>query len=148
MRVGLSWLREFCPVDLSPEALGDLLAGKGMHVESIERPWDGLEAVVVARVLEVRDHPDSTTLCIARIDAGGAEREVVVGVRNMSAGDLVPYAAPGATGSRPCPNRSHRARSAVSCRRGCSAPPDELGVSADHTGHPHPAGGRLGPART
>lgn len=90
MKVVLSWLREFCPTELSPEALGDLLAGKGMHVESIERPWEGLEGVVVARVLEVRDHPSSDKLCLARLDAGGAEREVVVGVRNMRAGPPVP----------------------------------------------------------
>ena len=95
MKVVLSWLRESCPVDLSPEELGELLDSKGMHVESIDRPWEGLDGVVVARVVEVRDHPDSEKLCIARIDVGAAEREVVVGVRNMAPGDLVPYAGPG-----------------------------------------------------
>src|SRR5207245_1878379 len=64
--------------------------------ESVEWPWEGLNGVVVARVLEVSDHPESAKLCLARIDVGGAERAVVVGVRNMKAGDLVPYAGPGA----------------------------------------------------
>ena len=49
MKVVLSWLRESCPVDLSPEELGELLDSKGMHVESIDRPWEGLDGVVVAR---------------------------------------------------------------------------------------------------
>ncbi|MEX2420488.1 MAG: phenylalanine--tRNA ligase subunit beta, partial [Actinomycetota bacterium] len=133
MRVVLSWLRELCPVDLAPEALGDVLAGRGMHVESIERPWDGLEGVVVARVIEVRDHPNSESLCLARIDAGGVEREIVVGVRNMAAGDLVPYAGPGArVPALPEPLEPREIRGVVSEGMICS--PAELGISADHSG--------------
>ena len=63
MRVPLGWLRERCPTDLSPEELSDLLALKGVHLESIERPWEGLVGVVVARVVEVRDHPNAEKLC-------------------------------------------------------------------------------------
>jgi phenylalanyl-tRNA synthetase beta chain len=133
MKVVLSWLREFCVVDLSPEALGDLLDRKGMHVESIERPWSGLDGVVIARVLEVRGHPDSEKLCLARIDIGGAEREIVVGVRNMAAGDLVPYAGPGARVPAVLEQLTARdIRGVVSEGMICSA--RELGISADHSG--------------
>ena len=133
MRLVLSWLREVCPVELSPEALGDLLAAKGMHVESIERPWEGLEGVVVARVLEVRDHPNSDKLCLARIDLGGAEREIVVGVRNMTAGDLVSYAGPGArVPVLPDPLSAREIRGVVSEGMICSS--RELAISADHSG--------------
>ena len=95
MRILVGWLRERCPTDLSPEALADLLALRGAHLEAIERPWDGLVGVVVARVLEVRDHPDSEKLCLADVDAGDGPTQVVVGVRNMAPGDLVPWARPG-----------------------------------------------------
>ncbi len=133
MKVVLSWLREFCPVDLSPEDVGELLDRKGMHVESIERPWDGLQGVVVARVLEVRDHPNSAKLCLARIDVGGTEREVVVGVRNMVAGDLVPYAGAGArVPGLPEPLSPREIRGVASDGMICSA--RELGISADHSG--------------
>ena len=121
MRLVLSWLREFCPVDLSAEALGDLLSAKGLHAESVEWPWEGLNGVVVARVLEVSDHPESAKLCLARIDVGGAERAVVVGVRNMKAGDLVPYAGPGArvpTLSEPLSVRTLRGRVVSNCPTG------------------------------
>ena len=96
MRIVRSWLLECCPVDLSAEDLAELLTSKGAEVERIERPWDGLDGVVVAKVLEVRDHPNSDKLCLARVSTGSSEREVVVGVRNMVAGDLVPLAGPGA----------------------------------------------------
>jgi len=96
VKVVLSWLRELCPTDLPAEELAELLTHKGAEVESVERPWAGLSGVIVARVIEVRDHPNSDRLCLARVQTGSGELEVVVGVRNMGPGDLVPLAPPGA----------------------------------------------------
>jgi phenylalanyl-tRNA synthetase beta chain len=131
MRVPLGWLREFCPTELDLEELSDLLSLKGLHVEAVERPWEGLHGVVVARVLDVRDHPNSDKLCLARIDGGSGEQEVVVGVRNMSAGDLVPYAP---AGSRvpvlPDPLQARTIRGVVSNGMLCS--PRELAISQEH----------------
>ena len=97
MRVPLDWLRDYCPTTLGAEQLAELLTNHGVEVERILRPWEEVRGVLVARVLEVRDHPDADKLCLARIDTGAGERDVVVGVRNMGPGDLVPYAPPGAT---------------------------------------------------
>jgi phenylalanyl-tRNA synthetase beta chain len=133
VRVPLSWLRELVPVALDTEELGDLLAGKGMHVEAIERPWAGLEGVIVGRVVEVRDHPDSDKLCVARVQTGSGEQEIVVGVRNMGPGDLVPLAGPGArVPALPEPLGARRIRGVVSNGMLCS--PKELGISQDHGG--------------
>jgi phenylalanyl-tRNA synthetase beta chain len=131
MRVPIGWLRQYCPVELTPEGLGDLLALKGLHVEAIERPWDGLQGVVVARVIEVRDHPNSTKLCLARIDGGAGEQEVVVGVRNMGPGDLVPYAPAGSrVPALPEPLEARTIRGVVSNGMLCS--PRELAISQEH----------------
>jgi phenylalanyl-tRNA synthetase beta chain len=133
VRVVLSWLREFCPVDLSAEDLVPILDMKGLHVESIVRPWEGMAGVVVARVLEVRDHPDSDKLCVARVDAGEIQRELVVGVRNMKAGDLVPLAGPGArVPALGEPLTIRKIKGVESEGMLCS--PRELGLSADHSG--------------
>ncbi len=133
MRVVLSWLREFCPLDLSPEELVPILDMKGLHVESIVRPWEGMAGVVVARVIEVRDHPNSDKLCLARVDAGGTQRDLVVGVRNMKPGDLVPLAGPGArVPGLPEPLSARKIRGVESEGMLCS--PRELGLSADHSG--------------
>ena len=67
MKVVLSWLRELCPTERSAEDLAELLTAKGAEVEAIERPWERVSGVVVARVLEVRDHPNGDTLCLARV---------------------------------------------------------------------------------
>ena len=133
MRIVLSWLRELCPVDLPPEDLADVLSVKGVHVEAVLRPWENLSGVLVARVLEVRDHPNSDKLCLARVSTGSGERELVVGVRNMVPGDLVPLAGPGArVPVLADPVGERKIRGVASEGMLCS--PRELGISADHGG--------------
>ncbi len=95
MRIVLSWLREFAPTDLPAPELAELITQRGVKVEGILGPWDGLDGVTVARVIDVSDHPDSDHLCVARIDDGTGEQTVCAGVRNFAAGDLVPWAKPG-----------------------------------------------------
>ena len=95
MRVPVSWLREFVPVEMDVETFAERIDARGIKIEGVERPWAGLDGVVVARVLEVRDHPNSDKLCLATVDDGHGPVQVVVGIRNMSAGDLVPWAKPG-----------------------------------------------------
>jgi phenylalanyl-tRNA synthetase beta chain len=133
MRVPVTWLREFCPTDLAPEDLAERLTGQGVKVEALLRPWERLSGVIVARVLEVADHPNSDTLCVARVSTGRDERQVVVGVRNMAPGDLVPYAPPGSSVpalGQPLSVRSLRGERS----EGMLCSPAELGISADHGG--------------
>ncbi len=133
MRVPLSWLRELAPTDLSAEDLVELMTPRGVLVEDVLRPWEGLDGVVVARVLEVREHPNSEKLCIARIQHGAGETELVVGVRNMVAGDLVPWAPPGGrVPVLPDPLGAREIRGVVSNGMLCS--PRELAISQDHEG--------------
>jgi phenylalanyl-tRNA synthetase beta chain len=133
VKIVLSWLRECCATDLGAEGLADLLTSKGAEVESIERPWAGLSGVVVARVLEVRDHPNSEKLCLARVSNGAGDQEVVVGVRNMRVGDLVPLAGPGASVPvLPEPLGRREIRGVVSNGMLCS--PMELGIAPTHEG--------------
>ncbi len=133
MKVVHSWLRELVPTDLSAEELAELLTDRGAEVGSVDRPWERLSGVVVARVVEVRDHPDADHLCIARIQTGAGEQEVVVGVRNMKPGDLVPLAPPGATlPALPEPLTARKIRGVVSNGMLCS--PMELGIAPSHEG--------------
>jgi phenylalanyl-tRNA synthetase beta chain len=119
-------------VSHSADELAELLTQHGVEVERIIRPWEGLSGVVVARVVDVRDHPNADRLCLATIESGAGERDVVVGVRNMAPGDMVPYAPPGAilpgaTG----PLERRQIRGVASEGMLCS--PKELGISGDHT---------------
>jgi phenylalanyl-tRNA synthetase beta chain len=133
VKIVVPWLRELCPTELGAEELAELLTSKGAEVESIDRPWSGLSGVVVARVVEVRDHPNSDTLCLARVQTGSGELEVVVGVRNMKPGDLVPLAPPGSrVPGLPEPLEAREIRGVLSNGMLCAA--DELGISPSHEG--------------
>jgi phenylalanyl-tRNA synthetase beta chain len=133
VKVPLGWLREFAPTDMPVDQLAELITRRGVKVEGILEPWAGLEGVVVVRVLEVRDHPDSDKLCLARIQHGAGETELVVGVRNMRAGDLVPWAPPGARVpvlDEPLGRRTIRGVESD----GMLCSPRELAISGDHGG--------------
>ncbi len=133
MRIPLAWLREYAPTDMAVDELAELMTHRGVKVEAVLHPWEGLEGVVVARVLEVRDHPNSDKLCLARLQHAAGEIELVVGVRNMAPGDLVPWAPPGArvpTLEEPLGERE--IRGVVSHGMLCS--PRELAISGDHGG--------------
>jgi phenylalanyl-tRNA synthetase beta chain len=117
------------PVD----ELAERLTRRGVKVEGVIDPWAGLEGVRMAEVLEVRDHPDSEKLCVARIRHAGGEIELVVGVRNMRPGDRVPWAAPGArVPVLDAPLEARTIRGVTSHGMLCS--PRELGLGADHEG--------------
>jgi phenylalanyl-tRNA synthetase beta chain len=133
MKIVLSWLREFAPTDLGAEDLAELMTQRGVKVEEVLRPWEGLDGVVVARVIDVADHPNSERLCVARVDDGTGEQVVCAGVRNFVAGDLVPWAKPGARVpvlSEPLAPRT--LRGVVSNGMLCS--PQELRIADVHTG--------------
>jgi phenylalanyl-tRNA synthetase beta chain len=133
MRAPVSWLRDYCPVTMSAGSLADLLTRHGVEIEAVLYPWGGLAGVRVARVVEVEDHPNADKLALAALDVGGEERRVVAGVRNMVAGDLVPYAPPGATlPGFDGPLERRTIRGEVSDGMLCS--PKELRISADHSG--------------
>jgi phenylalanyl-tRNA synthetase beta chain len=133
VRIVLSWLREFCPTDLDADELAELITRQGVKVEEVLRPWDGVQGVVVARVVSVEDHPDSDKLCVATVDDGTGEQVVCAGVRNFAAGDLVPWAKPGArVPVLPEPLAPRKLRGVMSNGMLCS--PRELEVADVHTG--------------
>ncbi|HEX6476442.1 MAG TPA: phenylalanine--tRNA ligase subunit beta, partial [Acidimicrobiales bacterium] len=96
MRVPLSWLRDFAPVEGDPRDVGETLDDLGLVVEDIERVGEGLEGVVVARVLAIDPIPRADQIRLVTVDAGdGRSLEVVCGASNFSVGDLVPLATVG-----------------------------------------------------
>ena len=54
MKVLLSWLRDFAPFEGDPVALGEEMSDLGMAVEEMDPLGEGLDGIVVARVLETR----------------------------------------------------------------------------------------------
>ena len=95
MRVVWSWLRELCPTEHSAGDLAERLTLQGVKVEDVQRPWSGVQGVVVARVVKVEDHPNSQKLTVVTVDDGAGHHVVCAGVRNFQEADMVPWARPG-----------------------------------------------------
>jgi phenylalanyl-tRNA synthetase beta chain len=92
MRVPLSWLRDFAPVEVAPDELAAVLSDLGLVVEGMERVGEGLDDIVVARVLATRPHPGADRVQLADVDPGSGEAvQVVCGAFNIKAGDVVPF---------------------------------------------------------
>ena len=97
MSVSLRWLSEFVDLPTSdPGELEEVLSSLGLEVEGIETIEAPFTGVVVARVLEVKPHPNADKLRLVRVDRGGGEQEVVCGAWNFEAGAIVPLATVGA----------------------------------------------------
>ncbi len=134
MRAPLSWLRDFAPFDLDPADLGRVFDDLGMVVEGIERVGEGLDGVVLGRVLEVAPI-EGARVRRTRVDLGpehGREVQIVCGAGNVEAGQLVPVAVVGAVLPGDFRIGIRRVFGVVSSGMICSAV--ELGLGQDAAG--------------
>lgn len=133
MKVLLSWLRDFAAFEGDPVELGRTMSDLGMAVESLDRLGEGLDGIVVARVLDLRPHPDADRIQLVDVDAGdGQAQQVCCGAFNMAIGDHVPLATVGTTMPGGMEIARRKMRGEWSNGMLCSS--QELGLGADHSG--------------
>ena len=133
MKVLLSWLQDFAPIEGDPAEIGEQLSDLGMAVEQLDRLGEGLEGIVVARVLATRPHPDAERIQLVDVDAGDGEPlQIACGAFNMQPGDLVPLATVGTVMPGGMEIARRKMRGEWSNGMLCSA--RELGLGADHAG--------------
>ncbi|OQY59878.1 MAG: phenylalanine--tRNA ligase subunit beta [Desulfobacteraceae bacterium 4572_88] len=95
MKVSLSWLRDYVPIEMAVNDLADALTMVGLEVEVVSDRYAYLDTVKVARVVSVRPHPNADKLKICDVDTGAGQVAVVCGAPNVSEGMLAPLATPG-----------------------------------------------------
>ncbi|HCY88486.1 MAG TPA: phenylalanine--tRNA ligase subunit beta [Desulfobacteraceae bacterium] len=133
MKVSLSWLRDYIPVDLDPKDLSDRLTMAGLEVDAVENLYDYLDKVVVGRVDEARQHPNADKLTCCAVDTGaGALAPIVCGAPNVREGMLVACALPGAVLPGDFKIKKSKLRGEPSKGMLCSAA--ELRLDADAAG--------------
>ena len=96
MKIPYSWLKEIVDTRLSPAQVQEALTMAGVEVSSCRFLGEGLDRVVTARILEMRQHPDADRLSLCRVTDGSTEFGIVCGAKNMNAGDAVALAKIGA----------------------------------------------------
>ena len=82
MNISLNWLREYIDFDLTPIELGEKLMMLGTEVESITQLSEGLDNIVVGRIINVRKHPQADKLVLCDVDVGKEELQIVCGAQN------------------------------------------------------------------
>jgi phenylalanyl-tRNA synthetase beta chain len=133
VKVLLSWLRDFAPFDAPTDRIAHDLSMLGMTVEEEVHLGRGLDGIVVARVQELRRHPDAEKIQRVVVDAGAGDPvEVWCGAFNMAVGDLVPLATVGTT--MPGGMEIGRRKILGEYSHGMLCSPAELELSADADG--------------
>ncbi len=97
MNISVNWLRELVPgLEAEAAEIARRITMSAVAVDAVEEVGEGLEGLVVARVLEKEPHPDADRLTLCRVDAGAEGAvEVVCGAPVVVQGALYPYVAPG-----------------------------------------------------
>ena len=133
MKVLLSWMREFAPIEGDPAELAEAMTDLGMVVESTETigsTWDG---IIVAQVRDLRPHPKADRIQLVNVDVGdGEDLQICCGAFNMAEGDLVPLATLGTVMPNGMEIARRKLRGEWSNGMLCSA--EELGLGADADG--------------
>ena len=134
MKVTLSWLREFAPgIDGDPVALSETLSALGLAVEEMEVVGEIVDGVVLAKVLDLRPHPDADKIQLVDVDRGdGQPLQVCCGAFNMSVGDLIPFATIGTVMPNGMEIAQRELRGQTSNGMCCSGA--EIGLNSDADG--------------
>ena len=134
MKVLLSWLQEFAPgIEGDPVELGETLSALGLAVEEMTITGQGLDGIVLAKVLDLSPHPDADKIQIVQVDSGDGEAlQVCCGAFNMAVGDLIPFATVGTTMPNGMEIGVRKMRGQESNGMCCSA--EEIGLGEDSDG--------------
>jgi phenylalanyl-tRNA synthetase beta chain len=82
MKAPLSWLKEFLPMDQTPDKIAETLTLLGIEVEGIEGGVSSFSGVVVGQVLEASQHPNADRLKVAKVTDGTDTYQIVCGAPN------------------------------------------------------------------
>src|ERR1051326_1147332 len=140
MKISYNWLRQYIPIDISPERTAELLTDCGLEVESVERHETvkgGLEGCVIGEVKTKEKHPDADRLSVTTVDIGtDTLLNIVCGASNVAAGQKVVVATVGSTiypsKGEPITLKKAKIRGAIS--EGMICAEDELGLGESHAG--------------
>jgi phenylalanyl-tRNA synthetase beta chain len=132
MKFTLNWLKEYIDLDMPVEALADKLTMLGLEVDNVAELYQELEPLKVARITDVRPHPDADRLSLCDVTLGEETFQVVCGAPNAKPDMLTAIALPGITLPGGVQVKKAAIRGQESSGMLCSE--RDLGISEDHSG--------------
>ena len=93
--ISLEWVSDYIDIKgLDPHELATKITEAGINIEKVMD--NHIDHLVIGKVLECVNHPDSDHLHICQVDVGSEIRQIVCGAPNVRAGIKVIVALPGA----------------------------------------------------
>lgn len=132
MLISMNWISEF--TDLSGVDLKELINRFTLstaEVEDIYEKGSNIQKVVVGKIIEIQDHPNSKKLHLVKVDIGSEIIEVVCGAPNVFVGAVIPFAK---LGGRVGELEIKEVPIAGVVSKGMCCSEKELGISEDHSG--------------
>jgi len=87
MKFSENWLREWVSPPVDTAALSDQLTFLGLEVDEYTSAQTGFKDVVVARIVQCRQHPDADKLRVCEVDCGMSDLvQIVCGAPNARVG--------------------------------------------------------------
>ena len=97
MKFTIDWLKQHLETKYSEEKIIDKLTNIGLEVESFENQSSEYNEFVIAKIVNVEQHPNADRLRVCDVDIGKKETvKVVCGAPNAKKDLLSIYAPPGA----------------------------------------------------
>jgi len=132
MKVSIDWLSDYIDVPGDIKETADILTMAGLEVECVENRQLELAGVISSRVEEVRICPGSDNLNICTLMTDMKSFTVVCGDKDVSTGEIVSLALPGATMSDGRVIKRSKIKGVESDGMLCSE--KDLGITEDDTG--------------
>jgi len=132
MLISMNWISEF--TDLNGVDIKELINRFTLSTAEVEDVYEmgkNIKDVVVGKIIEISDHPNSKKLHLVKVDIGTEVVEAVCGAPNIFVGALVPFAK---LGGRVGDLEIKEASIAGVVSRGMCCSEKELGISDDHSG--------------
>jgi phenylalanyl-tRNA synthetase beta chain len=96
MLVPIKWLKEYTDVNTELNEFCERMIMSGSNIETVEQIGEGIEGVVVGKIVKVEKHPNADRLLVAQIEVGTeAPTQICTAAPNIFEGAFVPVALDG-----------------------------------------------------
>jgi len=91
MLVPIEWLKEYIDIKVDSAEFCERMIMSGSNIETVGHFGEGIEKIVVGKIVDVEKHPDADKLLVAQIDIGEEDLvQIVTGADNIFDGAYVP----------------------------------------------------------
>ena len=91
MLVPVEWLKEYTDFNVSMDEFCERMIMSGSNIESVARFGEGIENIVVGRIVDIEKHPNADKLLVTQIDIGEEDLlQIITGAENIFEGAYVP----------------------------------------------------------